>query len=71
MEHNPRVDLCPKSVKKWKRWGESVKNGFRAKNGKSGENEQMGGRRWVKWLERDWWWYEGGGFVMGDGDFGY
>jgi hypothetical protein len=59
------------SKKKWKRWGELVKNGFWAKNGKSGENEQIGSRRWVKWPDRDRRWYGGGGFVMGDGDFGY
>jgi hypothetical protein len=45
------------------------KMGFQEKWGESGENEQMGGRRWVKWLERDRRWYGGGGFVVGDGDF--
>jgi hypothetical protein len=37
------------------------KMGFRVFCGKSGENEEMGGRRWDG----------GGGFVMGGGDFGF
>jgi hypothetical protein len=65
MGHNPRMDLCPKSMKKMKKIEEIWRNGFSGKNG--GKN-QMGGRRWVKWPERGrrwdggwwgsdgWWW---------------
>jgi hypothetical protein len=70
MGHNPRVDLCPQSIKKMKKkMKDFEKMGFREKWGESGENEQMGGRRWVKWPERDRRWFGGGGFVVGDGDF--
>jgi hypothetical protein len=72
MGHNPRVELCPKSAKKMKKNGGFGKNGVSGFFcGKSGENVEMGGRRWRKWPERDRQWYRGGGFVMGGGDFGF
>jgi hypothetical protein len=47
------------------------KMGFWVFCGKSGENEEMGGRRWVVMVERGQRWDGGGGFVMGCGDFGF
>jgi hypothetical protein len=47
------------------------KMGFRVFCGKSGENEEMGGRRWVVMAERGRRWDGGGGFVMGCGDGGF
>jgi hypothetical protein len=47
------------------------KMGFWVFCGKSGENEEMGGRRWVVMAERGRRWDGGGGFVMGCGDFGF
>jgi hypothetical protein len=65
MGHNPRVDLCPKSIKKMKKklrdFGEI---GFREKWGESGENGVFGGRRWVEMAGRG---AVGGWEVMGGG----
>jgi hypothetical protein len=53
MRHNPRVELCPKSARKMKKkWRIGEKMGFQVFCGKSGENEEMGGRRWVVMVER-------------------
>jgi hypothetical protein len=49
MGHNPRVDLCPKSIKKMKKKFRDFREiGFREKWGESGENGVFGGRRWVE-----------------------
>jgi hypothetical protein len=74
MGHNPRVELCPKSarkMKKKKKMEDLGKMGFWVFCGKSGENEEMGGRRWVVMAERGRQWDGGGGFVMGYGDGGF
>jgi hypothetical protein len=34
MGHNPRVDLCPKSIKKMKKIEDFCRNGFSGKMGK-------------------------------------
>jgi hypothetical protein len=40
MGHNPRMDLCPKPMKKMKKNGEIWRNGFSGK--KWGKKEKMG-----------------------------
>jgi hypothetical protein len=40
MGHNPRMDLCPKSIRKMKKNGKILRNGF---SGKMGEN----GKKWA------------------------
>jgi hypothetical protein len=65
MGHNPRVELCPKSARKMRKNGGFGRNGVSGFCGKSGENEEMGGLRWVVMAERGRWWDGGGGFVMG------
>jgi hypothetical protein len=48
MGHNPRVDLCPKSIKKMKKNGEIWRNGVSGKMGEMREIGEIGGRRWVE-----------------------
>jgi hypothetical protein len=63
MGHNPRMDLCPKSMKKMKKKME--KWVFGKKWGKKGKNGLMGGQRWVEWPEKGRRWDEG--WLGGDG----
>jgi hypothetical protein len=56
MGHNPRVDLCPISIKKMKKMENFWRNGVSGKMEKNGKNGQMaagGGWKWpavVRWV---------------------
>jgi hypothetical protein len=49
--HNPRVDLCPKSIKKSKKIEDFGEMGFRVFWGQNGKSGILGGRRWVGMVE--------------------
>jgi hypothetical protein len=63
MGHNPRVDLCPISIKKMKKkmenfWRNGVSGKMEKKEGKNGQMAAGGGWKWlavVRWVVGKWW----------------